>query len=208
MYALPNETILDLRNDLNFIKSLDIEHVSCYSLIIEEHTKLGINKVENIDSELDYQMYLEICNFMKNNGFDHYEISNYAKEGYESKHNLVYWENLEYYGFGLGASAYIGNRRVSNTRSISNYLKGSYVLDEETLEKDDLVYYEIMLNLRKKSGIDLDKLYDLYKVRLDYLELVNLGLLKLEGSNLFIPEDKWYISNDIIIRLLEVVIYE
>lgn len=208
MYALPGETIDDLKCDLDFIKSLDIEHVSCYSLIVEDHTKLGIKNTENIDGDLDYQMYLEICKFMSDNGFNHYEISNYSKKGYESKHNLVYWNNDKYYGFGLGASGYIDNRRTTNTRSISNYLKGKYLLEEEILEKDDLIYYEIILNLRKSSGIDLEKLYSLYNVKLDYTELVNLGLLKLDENKLYIPEDKWYISNEIIIRLLECVVYE
>ncbi|MBQ2909585.1 MAG: radical SAM family heme chaperone HemW [Bacilli bacterium] len=208
MYALPGESLDELRKDLEFIKSLDIEHVSCYSLIIEEHTKLGIKNVENIDSDLDFEMYQAICSFMKDNGFKHYEISNYSKEGYESKHNLVYWNNEEYYGFGLGASGYINNRRTTNTRSISNYLKGSYLLEEEILEKDDLVYYEIMLNLRKSEGIDLDKLYSLYKVKLDYEELLKLGMLEYNDNRLYIPEDKWYISNDIILRLLEGVLYE
>ena len=208
MYALPGESLDELRKDLEFIKSLDIEHVSCYSLIIEEHTKLGIKNVEHIDSDLDFEMYQAICSFMKDNGFKHYEISNYSKEGYESKHNLVYWNNEEYYGFGLGASGYINNRRTTNTRSINNYLKGSYLLEEEILEKDDLVYYEIMLNLRKSEGIDLDKLYSLYKVKLDYEELLKLGMLEYNDNRLYIPEDKWYISNDIILRLLEGVLYE
>ena len=145
---------------------------------------------------------------MKNNGFDHYEISNYCKEEFYSRHNLVYWNNLEYYGFGLGASGFIGNRRYSNTRSINKYLEGSYIVEEEILDEDDLWYYEIMLNLRKKDGIDLDKLYDNYKIKLDYLELVDLGLVCLDNNRLYIPEEKWYISNDIIIRLLEGVSYE
>ena len=208
MYALPGESLDELRKDLEFIKSLDIEHVSCYSLIIEEHTKLGIKNVEHIDSDLDFEMYQAICSFMKDNGFKHYEISNYSKEGYESKHNLVYWNNEEYYGFGLGASGYINNRRTTNTRSINNYLKGSYLLEEEILEKYDLVYYEIMLNLRKSEGIDLDKLYSLYKVKLDYEELLKLGMLEYNDNRLYIPEDKWYISNDITLRLLEGVLYE
>lgn len=208
MYALPNESLDDLKNDLIFIKSLDVEHVSCYSLIIEEHTKLGIKNIENIDSDLDFLMYQTICEFMRENGYTHYEISNYSKDGYESRHNLVYWKNEEYYGFGLGASGYIGNKRTTNTRSIGNYLKGSYLLEEEILEKEDLVYYEIMLNLRKSDGIDLDKLYNKYKVRLEYEELVRLGLLKCSDNRLYIPEEKWYISNDIIIRLLEGVVYE
>ena len=208
MYALPDETISDLENDLEFIYSLDVEHISCYSLIIEEHTKLSIGGIKNISEELDFSMYKTICDSMKNNGFDHYEISNYCKEEFYSRHNLVYWNNLEYYGFGLGASGFIGNRRYSNTRSINKYLEGSYIVEEEILDEDDLWYYEIMLNLRKKDGIDLDKLYDNYKIKLDYLELVDLGLVCLDNNRLYIPEEKWYISNDIIIRLLEGVSYE
>lgn len=208
MYALPGESLDDLERDLEFVYSLDIEHVSCYSLIIEEHTKLGIKNIESISEELDYEMYKLICDSMKNHGFKHYEISNYAKDGFESKHNTMYWDNKEYYGFGLGASAYIGNRRISNTRSLSKYLKGSYLLEEEILEKEDFVYYEIMLNLRKYDGINLDALYSKYKVRLEYDELVKHGLLMICDNRLYIPEEKWYISNDIIIRLLEGVVYE
>lgn len=208
MYALPGGSLDELKTDLEFINSLNVEHVSCYSLIIEEHTKLGIDKVKNIDADLDYEMYKYICSFMRDNGFNHYEISNYAKEGFESRHNTVYWENKEYYGFGLGASSYIGNCRMTNTRSINKYLEGKYILEKEELEKEDLVYYEIMLNLRKSSGIDLENLYCKYNVRLQYDELIKLGLLSKENNRLYIPEEKWYISNEIIIRLLEGVVYE
>ena len=208
MYALPGESIDDLKRDLDFIYSLNIEHVSCYSLIIEEHTKLGIKDVKNINEELDYEMYNVICDSMKNHGYKHYEISNFSKDGYHSKHNLVYWNNLEYYGFGMGASSYIDNRRCSNTRSINKYLNGNYLLEEEYLELEDLVYYEIMLNLRKSEGIDLDKLYSKYKVCIEYQELVKLGLLEVNKNKLYIPEEKWYISNDIIIRLMECIKYE
>ncbi len=208
MYALPGESLVDLNEDLDFIYSLDVEHISCYSLIIEEHTKLGIKNVENISEDLDFKMYEEICCKMKKHDFLHYEISNYAKKGYYSKHNTVYWENKEYYGFGLGASSFRGNRRISNTKSINKYLAGDYVFEEEYLEKDDFIYYEIMLNLRKSEGIDLDKLYSKYKVRLECEELVKLGLVCKRENRLYIPEEKWYISNDIIIRLLEGVVYE
>ena len=208
MYALPGEEISDLKKDFEFIYSLNIEHVSCYSLIIEEHTKLGIKNIENINEELDYEMYNVICDFMRDHGYKHYEISNFSKEGYHSRHNLVYWNNLEYYGFGMGASSYIDNRRCSNTRSINKYLYGEYLLEEEYLDLEDLVYYEVMLILRKSDGIDLDKLYSKYKVSIDYHELVKLGLLKVNKNMLYIPEDKWYISNDIIIRLMECIVYE
>ena len=208
MYAFPHETIEELDEDLKFIKSLDVEHISCYSLIIENNTKLGIKKVENIDADLDFEMYDYICKFMKNNGFNHYEISNYSKDGYESRHNLVYWNNEFYYGFGLGASAYFENRRVSNTRSINKYLNGLYLFEEENLKREDLVYYEILLNLRKSSGIDLTKLWELYRVRIECGDIIELGMVEVCNNFLYIPEDKWYISNEIIIRVLDGVIYE
>ena len=208
IYALPGETIDNLKEDLEFIYSLNVEHVSCYSLIIEEHTKLGINGCKNISDDLDFEMYMFICDTMKKHGFNHYEISNYAKDDFYSKHNTVYWENKEYYGFGLGASSFIGNRRMSNTRSINKYLEGNYLSLEEYLDKEDFVYYEIMLNLRKSSGIDLDRLYKKYKVKIICDELVKLGLVNISGKMLYIPEEKWYISNDIIIRLLEGVVCE
>ena len=203
MYALPKETIEDLEKDLDFIFSLDVEHVSCYSLIVEEHTKLAINNTSNIDEDLDFDMYNTICDKMADKEYVHYEISNYSKEGYFSKHNLCYWKNKEYYGFGLGASSYIDNRRINNTRSINKYLEGKYVLNFEELGKEDLFEYEVMLNLRKKDGIDLDKIYDKYGMYLNYDWLVKLGLLEKCNNRLFIPEDKWYISNEIIVRLLE-----
>ncbi len=203
MYALPGESTDDVKKDLEFIKTLNIEHISCYSLMIEEHTKLFLNNVENITEDEDFEMYGFICKWMRDNGFSHYEISNYAKEGYQSRHNLVYWNNKEYYGFGLGASSFIGNKRVSNTRSINKYLNGNYISEEEILEKDDFIYYEIMLNLRKREGINLTELSKKYGIYLVYDELLTKGLVKVINGYLYIPEEKWYISNDIIIRLLE-----
>lgn len=208
MYALPGEDIKMLREDLQFILDLDVCHISCYSLIIEEHTKLGIFDVKNIDPDLDYSMYEEICKVMKDNGYNHYEISNFSKEGYHSRHNLAYWDNKEYYGFGLGASSYIGNERITNTRSINKYLEGKYVSSREVLDNQDKAYYEIMLGLRKRQGLSLDDLFSKYRIKLNYQELLDLGLVKVNDHYLFIPEEKWYISNEIIIRLLEGVVYE
>ena len=111
MYGFNGQTISDLEKDLKFIKKLDINHVSIYSLILEENTKLYINGYEKIDQDLESEMYYYIIDYLEKHGFKHYEISNFSKEGYMSKHNLVYWNNLRYYGFGLGASGYISNIR-------------------------------------------------------------------------------------------------
>jgi len=207
MYALPGEDIDTLNKDLDYIFSLDVSHISTYSLIIEEHTMLSINGTLNISEDLDYEMYEVICKRMKDNNYKHYEISNFCKEGFESKHNIVYWKNEEYYGFGLGASGYIDSVRYNNTRSINNYLKGNYVLDYEELDNNLKMEYEIMLNLRLSSGINKNNFYDKYGVRINdiynYEELVLNNLLIETEENIFIPEDKWYISNEIIIKFLE-----
>lgn len=197
IYALPVEDISILKNDLDYIFSLDIEHISTYSLMIEDHTMLKINNIENISEELDYEMYKLICKEMKKNDYYHYEISNFSKSGYESKHNLCYWNNDNYYGFGLGASSYIDNKRITNTRSINKYLKGNYRLDIIELSNNDLIEYKIMLNLRKAEGISLEE------VKLDVRDLVKEGLLIEENNRVRIPEEKWYVSNEIILRVLE-----
>ena len=197
IYALPVEDISILKNDLDYIFSLDIEHISTYSLMIEDHTMLKINSIENISEELDYEMYKLICKEMKKNNYYHYEISNFSKPGYESKHNLCYWNNDNYYGFGLGASSYIDNKRITNTRSINKYLNGNYRLDIIELSDNDLIEYKIMLNLRKAEGISLKE------VKLDVRDLVKEGLLKEENNRVRIPEEKWYVSNEIILRVLE-----
>ena len=197
IYALPVEDISILKNDLGYIFSLDIEHISTYSLMIEDHTMLKINNIENISEELDYEMYKLICKEMKKNNYYHYEISNFSKSGYESKHNLCYWNNDNYYGFGLGASSYIDNKRITNTRSINKYLNGNYRLDIIELSNKDLIEYKIMLNLRKAEGISLEE------VKLDVRDLVKEGLLIEENNRVRIPEEKWYVSNEIILRVLE-----
>lgn len=205
MYALPTESIVDLKSDLDYIFSLDIEHISTYSLIIEDHTMLKINNVKNISEDLDYEMYKLICTEMKKHNYEHYEISNFSKRGYYSNHNLCYWDNDNYYGFGLGASSYLDNKRITNTRSINKYLEGNYLLETIELNDRDLYEYEIMLNLRKADGILISDFEDKYNcnLRSKFKELLDDGLLVEVNGNIRIPEDKWYISNEIIVRMLE-----
>ena len=207
IYALPGESISILEKDLDFILDLDITHISTYSLIIEEHTMLYINGIKNISEDLDSSMYEYICNRLKDNNFIHYEISNFCKEGYESIHNLCYWKNNEYYGFGLGASGYIDDKRYINTKSIQNYINNNYLDNYIIVDIKDKMEYEVILNLRIKDGIDLDNFYNKYSVKLEdkynYLDLVKDGYLVLDNNHLYISEDKWYISNSIIVKLLE-----
>ena len=206
IYAIPGQTIYELNDDLNFVLGLGVKHISCYSLIIEEHTKLYIDKYEQIDEDLDYKMYKHICKKLKKYGYNHYEISNFAKDGYESKHNLGYWNNLEYYGFGMGASGYINGIRYDNTKSINNYLKGYYELTKHILDKLEKIENEFILGLRKVKGINKLDFYNKYHIDINSIDSVNklLSIKKIidDGNNIFINEKNLYTSNDILLEFL------
>ena len=208
MFGFKNETIDILKNDLDFITSLDIKHVSIYSLIVEKNTKFYIDKYERLNENDDRMMYDYIRKYLSDKEFNHYEISNFSKSGYESKHNLVYWENLEYYGFGLGAASYINEYRYTNTRSINKYLDGKYVLEEEKVNKKDKMIYEVILGLRKTTGVNLDDFYNKYSINLleffDIMDLVDNNMLIIKDGYLYINDNYLYVSNSILERFLEV----
>ncbi len=206
IYALEEETLEELATDIDNLLSLEVPHISTYSLQIEEHTKLYIDKVKNIDEDLDFKMYELICQKLKKRGFEHYEISNFAYPNFEAKHNLVYWNNDYYYGFGLSAASYIPSLRFTNTSSFSKYLKGEYVNDQEELTKKDILSYALILGFRKIKGINKKNFQEKYGVNI--LDLYNVKDLIKEkkliddGSNIYVSYDKIYIENDILINFV------
>ena len=204
MYAFPGETIDELNEDIDKFLKLDIHHISTYSLIIEPNTVLYNQNTKNIDEDLDYEMYELICN--KLNKYHHYEVSNFAVSGYESKHNLVYWHNENYYGFGLGASGYIGNIRYTNTRSINNYFEGKYILEEHKLDKQETIENEFMLGLRLLDGIDIINYKNKYNMDIinykNVKKLVDENKLIIGNNRLYINKKYIYTSNDILVELI------
>ena len=206
IYAVPNENEKILLNDLNLLTSLDITHISTYSLMIEENTVLYINNIKPIKEKLDYKMYKIICKFLKEKGFNHYEISNFAKEGYESKHNLVYWNNEHYYGFGLGASGYISNIRYNNTRKLNEYFNGKYLLNKEIITNEDNLKYGLILGLRKINGINVNNFNEKYHTNLleneKVKKLIKNKELIYENNYLFINKKYIYVQNEILIKLI------
>lgn len=196
-----------LKNDLECFLKLDIPHISTYSLIIEDNTMLKINGMKNIDEDIDYEMYKYIEDALEKNDYIHYEISNYAKNGYQSKHNLVYWNNEEYYGFGLSSTSYINNERITNTKNLRKYLNGEYLDTSVYEDKDIRMENEIMLGLRKLDGIDLDRFKEKFNVSLEDIynidNLVRNGYLIRDNNCIKIDKKYMYISNEIIVRILE-----
>ncbi len=207
IYAIKGETLEDLKQDLEFLISLDVPHVSTYSLIIEDNTKLKINNIKNIDKSLDREMYDTISSILKDNGYIHYEISNFARVGYQSKHNLKYWENKHYYGFGTGASGYIDNIRYTNTRSITKYIDGKFIYNTEVLTKKDEMFYEIMLGFRTNKGINKKEFNDKYNVNIkdvfDYKKLVINRILEENNNYLKVNEEYFYVLDEVLMKLIE-----
>ena len=204
IYAIPGETLADLNYDIDMFLSLGINHISTYSLILEEHTKLFVDGVTNIDDDLDRRMYDLICSGLSSDGFNHYEISNFSKEGYESRHNLVYWNNLNYYGFGCGASGYIDNVRYDNTRSLTNYISGKFRYNEEVLDMNSIIENEFILGFRKINGINICNFNEKYgNIFNDVVKrLIMEGKLINDGENLFINPDYIYVSNSILVDFI------
>ena len=205
MYALKNESLNDLEEDIDKILKLDIKHISCYSLIIEKNTKLYIDNTKYISDDLDSDMY-DLIDKKLENKYHRYEVSNYSITSYESRHNLTYWKNNEYYGFGLGAAGYIDNIRYTNTRNLSKYISGSYERQEEVLTKEDKIKYEFILGLRLTSGINKDNFNKKYGININEIkiikELINKGLLIDDKINIYVPKKYFYVLNDILVNFL------
>lgn len=206
MYGFSGETLEELKGDLDQILSLSIDHISTYSLILEEHTKLYIDHYQRVSDDVDSKMYFFIIDYLEEHGFHHYEISNFAKTGKQSRHNLTYWNNEEYYGFGLGASGYIKNIRYTNTRSLTDYLRGKNVLEKEILTLEDKMSYEMILGLRKIKGVKKETFFEKYHLTIEekfaIMELIKNKLLIDDGEYVFIPKEKLYVSNSILIAFV------
>ncbi len=148
-----------------------------------------------MDNEQEEVVYYYIINKLKELGYDQYETSNFAQEGFESIHNLVYWNNKNYYGFGLSASGYIKNTRYKNTSSMPKYLNDiNKVHENEKLNSEDILYETIMLGLRKISGISKDVVKDL---NIDY------NFFEENNNNIKIRQDKLFVANEAILSLLD-----
>ena len=207
IYAVPIENMTILKNDIKEVLKLDVSHISTYSLIIEENTILGINNISSIDEDKDYKMYNYICKKLKDNGYNHYEVSNFAKNGFESKHNINYWDNEEYYGFGLGAHGFMSELRYENTRSFNNYLSGNYRFNELVLSRREDMENQVILGLRKLKGIDIIDFFNKYKTNIqdefNITQLLKDGYLVLEDKYLRIPEEHIYVMNEILNKVLQ-----
>ena len=206
--GLPNMNLRDLKMDLDNILTLPIKHISCYSLYVAPHTAFYINGVEPQDDDMMREYYDFVHYYLLDKGFIHYEVSNWAKEGYMSEHNLAYWKNDHYYGVGLGASGYIGNIRYTNTKSINQYNEGKNERSEEVVDQVSLKTYMIMTNLRTIYGLDLKKYQSLFNENLfetkgkEIAELIGNRLIELKDHKIIPTYAGMMVLDQIILALL------
>ena len=211
IYGLPNQTINLWKKDLEKAIQLDIQHISSYGLKIEENSTFGKKPPENIpDDEMQAEMYSFLCTFLKENNFNHYEISNFAKTTFESKHNSSYWENKNYYGFGLNASGYEGNIRYKNTSNWNEYITNPLQkAEEEILTQQETLENEIFLALRLTRGINIKEINSKYNINFEekYKKILEkytkLSLLRIEKNYCALTEDGFLLSNNIMSEFID-----
>lgn len=195
MLALPNQTIEILEDSLNKVIGLEPEHISVYSLILEEGTKLydlvESGETKLVDEDVERKMYWQVKNILEKNRYSHYEISNFAKMGYESKHNLNCWEQKEYLGIGAAAHSYYNKKRYSNTDNIEEYIKNinegksiKTIHEVQTVEDEQKEY--MLLGLRKIEGVSISKFKEkfiqnpIYIFRKELNKLVEEELIEVD----------------------------
>lgn len=213
MLGIPGQTLESLEDSLEKAVSLDLKHLSVYSLILEEGTRLydlatKTSKINLPDEALEREMYHFTKNFLSTSGFYQYEISNFSKEGFESRHNLKYWSYEDYLGLGLSSSSKIGNKRFANVDGFSSYIEALEnnllpVKEREVLTKQDQINEYIFMGLRKTEGFSYEKLEEIFSLNFlsayknEIEKNLNLGLIILDNENLRLTEKGLDLANQV-----------
>lgn len=211
MFAIPDQTSKMWIETLEKAAELEIPHISAYSLILEEGTRL-YNRRDSLklcSEEECALMYEDTLRILRQHGFERYEISNYSKKGYECRHNIGYWTGAYYKGFGIGASSYENNMRYKNTEDIKKYIsiQDDYEdarCDIIELDNNDLYSEFVILGLRLTNGIsvkEFEKRFDKTIFEVFDSELkkhIELGTLIYKNNRIYIPETYMFVSNSIL----------
>lgn len=215
IFGFPNETLEDWKNDINQALSLNVQHISAYSLMYEEGTKLYYllekGKIKPISEELSLRMFDTLVDELVANGYEHYEISNFAKQGFRSVHNSNYWRAIPYLGIGASAHSYDKTSRQWNIANIQQYIeainRGEVPCEKEILDKDTQYNDLITTALRTKEGIcinDLSPLYADYLMKNSDTFLKNGTMEKTADNYIKLTRKGLYISDNIMAELVKV----
>ncbi|MEH7379893.1 radical SAM family heme chaperone HemW [Bacillus sp. JJ1533] len=212
MYALPHQTIESFQESLDLAFTLDVEHVSAYSLIIEPKTVfynlMRKGKLHLPSQENEAAMYETLMEEMEKHGFSQYEISNFSKDGFESRHNLTYWNNEEYYGIGAGAHSYVAGKRISNAGPIKKYMSaidqdGFPHVETHSVTVQEKMEEEMFLGLRKTKGVSISHFHEKFSVSIfdvfasQINEQTEKGLLEEKNEHIRLTHKGKFLGNDV-----------
>ena len=214
MYGFSNETLKDWERDIDAALALGVEHISAYCLMIEEGTPLWKLTIENgewrIDEELERQMYELLIDKLTTAGYEHYEISNFAKPGYRSLHNSSYWQDIPYIGLGAAAHSYDGKRRSWNVSDIKQYIEGieqgERPCEYEDIDDDTHYNDRITTALRTSDGLELSTLSDRHRrfCMKEAQKFIDDGLLRIVDNHLALTRKGLFVSDYIMSSLMMV----
>ena len=213
MFAIPGQSYEGWIQNLRTVAELGPEHISAYSLIIEEGTPFSARKLDLPDEDTEYRMYEDVAKVLGEYGYHQYEISNYAKNGRNCRHNEGYWERKDYLGLGLGAASLIGGERFTNTSDMSEYLENSGNLEEirtdrETLTREDEMGEFMFLGLRMTKGVSKNDFQEYFGTSIEkiYGEVLEKykkqGLLLEEDGRIFLSRAGIHVSNAVMADFL------
>ena len=210
IYGLPNQTIEMFEQDLNHAVSLGIQHISLYGLKIEKGSYYYKNRPKNLpDEDIQADMYLKAIEILIKNDFNHYEISNFAINGFESQHNLNYWNNNSYYGFGAAAHGYENGIRYANTTNLKKYINNPLLhKDSHKVTLQEELEEEIFLGFRKSEGINTEKINKKFNINFaeKYAEILkkymSYGYLKETNVGFTLTKEGILVSNIILSEFL------
>lgn len=208
MYGFPGESVEDWEHDIDAVLALNVEHLSAYCLMIEEGTLLHRMGIEPTDEETERTMYELLINKLTATGYEHYEISNFAKPGFRSRHNSNYWREVPYIGIGAAAHSYTLTCRSWNVADIHQYIdaieRGEIPCEREILDENTRYNDRITVALRTKDGLDLSMLSDKYKSYClhEAQQFINNGLLRINDNHLSLTRKGLFVSDYIMSSLI------
>ena len=213
MYGIPDQTMESLEHSVRFLASLAPEHISAYGLTVEDGTYFAAHRSELslADADGQYEMYMLLSRLLSEYGYGKYEISNFAREGRESRHNMRYWRCSEYIGFGVSAHSYFCGERFGNSRDIGAFLAGEDIVEERVaIGEDERRAEHVMLGLRLASGIDVDEYSALFGKEfptssLEMKRFIDGGLMRFDGKHLSFTDKGFFVSNAIISDILDLI---
>lgn len=218
MYALPNQSREDWMESLEKVVKLNPTHISAYSLILEENTELfkmyERDEFNLLDENTDIEMYEYTINYLKSYGYNQYEISNYAKDKFECKHNVLYWKCEEYVGIGASASGYLNGIRYNNICELDNYekmiLEGKKPIEwEEKLSIKDEIEESIFLGLRMNEGIQISDFKEKYnfdfekEYKNEIEKLSKMELIEIDNNRMKLTQKGREISNSVFVEFIK-----